>query len=371
MKRIFIFIAVIALLAIFPITAFATEQTDILEEFGVSDLKDNLSDDVITIYEELEVEPYTTFDATKIKVTELLVRVINNTFADYTEPFYVLGLVTVITMICIIFSSVIPLNNKWHNESFDIIVSVITSVIIILPLSDIVVETKNALDSMSVLINAFLPVFTALTAASGYSAVAGTYSVVMMGFSSVFSVVNTKLLMPISNILIAVSVCTTYTKPLTQLTAGVKKTIIWFITICSTVFAGILSLQTKLSSVSDGITMRTAKTMLSTMIPIVGQTLGDSVNLLIGNLNLAKTTVGMFTIVSVIIMVLPVTIKLLLWKLVTVLSKSMLSISENKSAPEVLDAVGSVITVIISVILFSTMMVILSVFTVLSVGGIS
>ena len=371
MKRLFIIILLIISALIFPVTASATQQAEIFDEFGVNDLRDNLSEEVITVYEELEIEPYSSIDTAKINVYELIKGMLQRTFSDYTEPFYVLGLVTVITLVCIIFSTVIPVNNKWHNESFDIIVSVITSVIIILPLSDIVIEAKNSLDSMSVLINAFLPVFTALTAASGYSAVAGTYSVIMMGFSSVFSIVNAKFLMPMSNILIAVSVCTAYTKPLSQLTNSVKKAIVWFITISSTVFAGILSLQTKLSSVADSLTMRTAKTMLSTMIPIVGQTLGESVSLLVGNLNLAKTTVGMFTIFSVIIMVLPVTIKLLLWKLVIILSKSMLGISQNKSAPEVLEAVGSVITVITSVIMFSTMMVVLAVFTVLSVGGLS
>lgn len=57
-----------------------------------------------------------------------------------------------------------------------------------------------------------------------------------------------------------------------------KSSVIWFLGIILTIFVGVLSLEGTLSSSIDGITAKTAKTVISSAIPIVGSILSDALD---------------------------------------------------------------------------------------------
>lgn len=102
-------------------------------------------------------------------------------------------------------------------------------------------------------------------------------------------------------------------------------------------------------------------------MPIVGGALSDAYSSIIGSVALLKSTVGVFGVVAVVLMDLPVilqlTARILLLKLLGVLSSSM----GDDASCEVLETLSSALTVINAAIIFTAALFIISTGIVISV----
>ena len=86
-----------------------------------------------------------------------------------------------------------------------------------------------------------------------------------------------------------------------------KSSIIWFLGIILTIFVGVLSLEGTLTSSIDGITAKTAKAAVSSLIPVVGKILGDTVDSVLGCGLILKNAIGIVGVIVIIgICILPV-----------------------------------------------------------------
>lgn len=63
-----------------------------------------------------------------------------------------------------------------------------------------------------------------------------------------------------------------------KLSSFLKSGTTWFLGVILTIFVGVVSLEGTLASSVDGITTKTAKTVVSSAIPVVGKILGDAVD---------------------------------------------------------------------------------------------
>lgn len=78
-----------------------------------------------------------------------------------------------------------------------------------------------------------------------------------------------------------------------------KTVIKWSIGICSTIFAGIVSLQGLLGSTFDGLSIKTAKYTIDKLVPIIGGLFSGSVDVLISCSLVIKNAVGVAGILIV------------------------------------------------------------------------
>jgi len=86
-----------------------------------------------------------------------------------------------------------------------------------------------------------------------------------------------------------------------------KSGVMWFIGIVLTLFVTVLSLEGTMSSSVDGVTAKTAKAAVSTLIPVVGKILGDAIDSVLGCTAILKNAVGILGVVVIIgICVLPI-----------------------------------------------------------------
>ena len=92
-----------------------------------------------------------------------------------------------------------------------------------------------------------------------------------------------------------------------KLAGFMKSSIIWFLGIILTIFVGVLSLEGTLTSSIDGITAKTAKAAVSSLIPVVGKILGDTVDSVLGCGLILKNAIGIVGVIVIIgICILPV-----------------------------------------------------------------
>ena len=86
-----------------------------------------------------------------------------------------------------------------------------------------------------------------------------------------------------------------------------KSSVIWILGIALTLFVGVLSIEGTLSSNVDGVTVKTAKAAVSSLIPVVGKILGDAVESVMGCASILKSAVGIVGVIVIIgICVLPI-----------------------------------------------------------------
>lgn len=92
-----------------------------------------------------------------------------------------------------------------------------------------------------------------------------------------------------------------------RLSKFLKSGIVWFLGIVLTIFVGVVSLEGTISSSVDGITAKTAKTVVSSAIPVVGKILGDAVDTVLGCGIILKNAVGLVGVIIVIgICIMPI-----------------------------------------------------------------
>ena len=154
---------------------------------------------------------------------------------------------------------------------------------------------------------------------------------------------------------------------LTKLAEMIKKLAIGALSFAAAAFSAVLGLKSLLAGSADTLTSKGIKLALSSAVPIVGGALSDAYSSIIGSVALLKSTVGVFGVIAVVLIDLPVilqlTARILLLKLLGVLSSSM----GDDASCEVLETLSSAFTVINAAIIFTAALFIISTGIVISV----
>lgn len=114
---------------------------------------------------------------------------------------------------------------------------------------------------------------------------------------------------------------------------------IWILGIIMTLFVTVLSLEGSLTQTVDGVTAKTTKAAVSTVIPVVGKILGDATDAVIGCAGILKNAVGFVGIIVIIgICLLPI-IKLTILTIIYYLASA---ICQPIADTKILNLLGSV-----------------------------
>ena len=185
---------------------------------------------------------------------------------------------------------------------------------------------------------------TAAAAAFGQSAVIGAYLALCVG-SSVSPLISNS------------GIAETF-----------KKTGIWFLSLCSTVFLGLLSAKSAVNSAADSMTVKTAKYILGTCVPVAGNALSGAVNSVSASLAVLKSSVGIYGIAAVAVMLLPILSELLIWRLVLLLSSGICEVFSLSETSGLLKAVDGVFALLTGAVLIVGITFIISLSVVVSAG---
>lgn len=138
-----------------------------------------------------------------------------------------------------------------------------------------------------------------------------------------------------------------------------KSGIVWFLGIVLTIFVGVVSLEGTLSSSVDGITAKTAKTIVSSAIPVVGKILGDAVDTVLGCGIILKNAIGLLGVIVIIgICVLPI-LKL---TTLTIAYKLLAGISEPIADGKIislLEQIGDIFKIFLAILCSLSVMLII------------
>ena len=232
----------------------------------------------------------------------------------------------------------------------------------------IVKETANDLVGF---INVLIPLLLTLLVYTGNIATSTLLQPIILFISNFIGNVIVDVLIPIVLIIVVFSIISKISErvQIDKLSKFLKSGVVWFLGFVLTIFVGIVSLEGTLSSSVDGITAKTAKTAVSSIIPVVGKVLGDVVDSVLGCGVILKNAVGIIGVVVIIgICILPI-IKIGTLSIIYNLASAVIQPVADDKIVKLLDEMGGVFKLLLGILCSLSVLLIIGVTMVVKISN--
>ena len=137
--------------------------------------------------------------------------------------------------------------------------------------SDLILSITNTIQNLVGFMNTLVPLLITLMIYTGNIATSSLLEPIILFIIEFISNIIVNLILPGVSIITAIIIVSKLSDKvqINKLAKFLKSSIVWFLGIVLTVFVGVISLEGTLSSSIDGITAKTAKVAVSSMIPVV------------------------------------------------------------------------------------------------------
>ncbi len=177
-------------------------------------------------------------------------------------------------------------------------------------------EICSSLSVMQGFLSGFVPIATALSAASGSVRVASVQAMGMNVTLALLSWLTEPFFTLIASFGMSVAVISSFgDDSLSSFSSGVKRFFVWVIGSVGAIIMGMMSLQSFVAGARDSARMRAAKYAAGSLIPVVGNTVSGALGTLVGGLSYAKSMIGAGGVTVLVAIVISPLIMLLLYRL--------------------------------------------------------
>ena len=270
-----------------------------------------------------------------------------------------------ILAIIIIHSILKSISESLENDSISKLIYYVQYIaivtIIMSNFSDVINLVKQTSNNLIGFMNTLIPVLVSLMLYTGSITTTSILEPIILFLINFIGNLIQNILIPIILIIASISIISKISDQVqvAKLSKFLKSSTLWFLGIILTIFVGIVSLEGTLASSVDGITAKTAKTIVSSAVPVVGKILGDVVDSVLGCGIILKNAVGFVGVVIIIgICIVPI-LKL---SVLTISYKLVASISEviaDTKIVKLLDEMGDIFKILLGILFTIFFMVII------------
>lgn len=184
------------------------------------------------------------------------------------------------------------------------------------PLLSLVQAVGRTVESVTVFLTAYAPVYAVILAAGGRGAGAVSYQTTLLGATGLFTWLVQVGVFPIVTVCLAFGCAGAVTEGfcLDRISTALYKGILWALGLFSTLFSGVLSLQQMVTAAGDSVGVRMARFSLSSFVPVVGGLLSEAYTTVMGCATLLRSVVGAFGTVAVVLLVAPPLLSCIAWQ---------------------------------------------------------
>lgn len=226
---------------------------------------------------------------------------------------------------------------------------------------DIVNLVRDTTTNLVGFMNTLIPVLISLMLYTGSITTTSILEPIILFMINFIGNLVQNILIPITLVITSISIISKISDNIQvdKISKFLKSSTIWFLGLVLTIFTSIVSLEGTLSSSIDGITAKTAKTIVSSAVPIVGKILGDVIDSVLGCGVILKNAVGFLGVIIIIgICILPI-LKL---TVLTITYKLVASISEvvaDTKIVKLLEQISDIFKVLLAILVSVSFMVII------------
>ena len=339
------------------------------EDYKADELVENSPEEVKDFFGNFNITPDNPFSFSELFTKDGLEYLKEYILNSVTSPLKNAGIILVSIIICAFCNSLCD-NNLQVNHAMDTIciLSVISAVI--LPISSVITESVNTVSTVTVFMGVFIPIFAGILIASLKTQTAAVYSSVMFFVCEAISYCCKNIVLPFANCFTALSVASGISGSSRKggETRIFKKAAYIVITTAMAVFLTVLSIQSVVGSTADTAATKTAKFFISSFVPIIGPSISESLGSLKGCIGLLKSSVGIYAVIAVLIMLIPVIIKIIILKLTLTFSADVSEMFSVNAIKFVLESLNQALSIVLAVVLCSGVMFVFSI-TIIAVAG--
>lgn len=178
---------------------------------------------------------------------------------------------------------------------------------------DVVSMLKDVINSLTTLMQTVSPFMMAILIATGAITSTGIIQPLLLFLASAIGFIINYIVVPFLSISVAFNVISSISENLrlNKLSKLFSSSSLWVVSIVLTIFLGILSLETSLSSSVDSLAVKTTQTAVSNFVPVVGKFFSDSLETVIGATQVISKVGGGVAILSIVLIALIPILKVL------------------------------------------------------------
>lgn len=379
MKKIIVVLLIVFICSL-PINASAEsfefdvkDSTDlfsqIYEDYNVDELINKSPDEVKDFTENFDITPANPFSFKNIFSANGFEYIKEYLSSSLFYPLKYLSIMLVSILVCAVCGSFSD-NSLQANHSMNLLcVSVVASVMII-PVSSLITDVVSTVNTVSVFMGIFIPIFAGLLIACLKSGTAAAYSSIMFFTCEAISYCSKAFVLPFANCFAALSVAGGISGNirLNGVIKILKKASFVILTASMSVFIAVLSIQSVVNNTADNVATKTAKFLISSFVPIIGSSVSEALGSLKGCVSLLKSSAGIYAVIAILIMFIPLIIKIISFKLILTFCADFSELFFVESIKNIAEALNSALSIILSVAICVSVMFIFSI-TIISVTG--
>lgn len=372
MKRIVVplLIIIIPILSVYSVSA--STFSDALEEIGGGNLSNSLDQNSQDSLNNLGIDEKDYNSIINLSFSDFFKEIIRIAGQEGVTPLSSLALVMCMLLIYSVFDSFRDdLKSRNMQSISDAVFVLIITLSIVTPVVSVVNRAVTSIENAGSFMLIYIPIMVVALITNGQGVTgASYYSFVVMAGEGI-TWLSSHLIAPLLSVFLGVSVTSSVSSDirLDGIVRELSKFIKWVIAFVMTVFSGLLTFKTLITTAADTVSTRAVRFTLSSFIPIVGSALSEAYKTIQGSMTLLKTGLGVFVIISVVIVFLPVVINCLLWIVSLNISSGVANMLGIKAPSSVLKCCSSVLSTLLVIILCVMAIYVISTAIILTLGS--
>lgn len=372
MKKLLILLIVLIIPFSVSTTVFASSYSDALEEIGGGSLTDSLDDKSKEILNNFGVDEKDYNSIINMSFSGVFKEIFSIANQEGASPFSSSALILSLLLIYSVFDNFRDgLKNRELKSIADTVFVLIVTVSISTPVISVINRAVNSINNAGSFMILYIPIMAVVLITNGQSITGASYYslVVMVGEGVTW--ISKNLVSPLLSVFLGLSVTSAVSSDnnLQGIIKEISKVIKWIIGFAMTVFSGLLTFKTLITTSADTVSTRAVRFTLSSFIPIVGSALSEAYKTIQGSMCLLKTGLGVFVIISVVVVFLPIIINCLLWIISLNITSGIGDMLGVKGPVSVIKSCSTVLSTLLVIILCVMAIYVISTAIILTMGN--
>lgn len=372
MKRIIVLLIIIIIPILSVYSVSGSTFSDALEEIGGGNLSNSLDQNSKDSLNNLGIDENDYNSIINLSFSDFFKEIIRIAGQEGVTPLSSSALVMCMLLLYSVFDNFRnDLKSRNMQSISDAVFVLIITLSIVTPVVSVVNRAVNSIENAGSFMLLYIPIMVVALITNGQGVTgASYYSFVVMAGEGI-TWLSSHLIAPLLSVFLGVSVTSSVSSDikLDGIIRELSKFIKWVIAFVMTVFSGLLTFKTLITTAADTVSTRAVRFTLSSFIPIVGSALSEAYKTIQGSMTLLKTGLGVFVIISVVIVFLPVVINCLLWIVSLNISSGVADMLGVKAPSSVLKCCSSVLSTLLVIILCVMAIYVISTAIILTLGS--
>lgn len=371
MKRLVIVLISFALVIAFTAPYKADAYDDYLKEYKPDSAVDELPEAARERLSDIGANGFDYRDFQSFGFAEILSLFLGSS-EEAAAPLRLMSSVVAVMLLSSVLSG---LRNSLESSMLQTVLNTVTTLCItcalVIPITSFISRCAELISAAANFTVAFVPIMGAVILLSGRVASSASYSAVTVFAGTLVSKLSAEFIAPLMRILLGVSVCSAVSQGinLSGIISLVSRVSKWLLGIMMALFTAVLALRQVISGGADTLSARAVKFSLSSFVPVVGAALSEAYSTVQSSVGLLKSGAGVFAVLAILATFAPILVQGMCWQFTVWVGRAVGEVLGQKEPCAVLEAVGSVLGILMGIVLCVMSIFIISSAVILLLGG--